>query len=143
NGTPDLAIPPDLNTFHEHGILNLGITVDPDIGRDDGTFDLPARDNGTVTDNGVQHHADALAVLTPGEDHLCRREGTIDRMHRPVRMIKVTLGGDGYQVHVGLVVGIERSDVAPVAISHDALKWIYQDLVVLNHARDDVLAEIM
>jgi hypothetical protein len=32
DSTPDLTVPSDLNTLHEHGIFNLGIAVHPYIG---------------------------------------------------------------------------------------------------------------
>ena len=79
----------------------------------------------------------ALYVRVLGNKLWCRvlRVG----IDLPVLLVEVELRNDRYELHVGLPVGLESSDVLPVAV-----KLIREDAAALvEKIRDDVLTEVL
>ena len=66
-------------------------------------------------------------------------------MDRPVAVVEVQDRVDLDQVHVGLVIGVERADVAPVGglLAVLVTEGVGEDPGVGQHRRDDVLAEVV
>ena len=75
--------------------------------------DAAAGDDRARADDAVQG---AAAAVLLGEDELRRRHVGLIGADRPVLVVHVQVGIDGDQVHVGLVVGVERAHVAPVGV---------------------------
>ena len=93
-------------------------------------------------DDGVDGHAGAAGLA---EDELGGRVLVGAGAHGPGLVVEVEGGGDAGDVHVGLVVGLERADVAPV----EGVLLVLVDEVVgvhLEAAEDlgqDVVAEVV
>src|SRR5690625_2963953 len=118
----------DVDVVEEHRVPHRGPGVDLRAGRDDRAHDLPAGDDDAGRDEGVQRVPQPLPVPV---DELRRRQPGVAREQRPLLVVEVEHRGDGDEVLVGVVVGVDRADVAPVAA------------VALGGAGDDVVLEVV
>ena len=106
--------------------------------------DASAGNNAAGADDGIHRHPHAAAFLR--EDELGRRLLGDLGADRPVQVVQVELGDDVDQVHIGLVVGVEGADVAPVAdlLGIDVAEVVGDDAAhAPSSSRDDVPAEIV
>ena len=74
--------------------------------------DAAAGDDAAGRDDRVERLPAAPAVV--GEHELRRRRLHLVRAQRPLRIVEVEVRVDVAEIHVGVVVGVERADVAPV-----------------------------
>ena len=80
-----------------------------------------------------------------GENKFGRRVLALVGADRPVRVVEVEHRRDRHDVHVGFVIGFERSHVAPVESFFLVLvdEVVGVNAVVVGHFGQDVLAEIV
>ncbi len=91
--------------------VDVGVGVDADVLREDGVAHDGSGDDGAGGDDGVDGHAGTAGLA---EDELGGRVLVGAGAHGPGLVVEVEGGGDAGDVHVGLVVGLEGADVAPV-----------------------------
>ena len=113
----------DVDAVHQHAVLDPGTALDPDTRRDDRAVHRAAADDHPGADHGL--------LCATAEDELGRRELRRQGVDGPAVVVEVEDRGDRPQVHVRVVVGVDRPDVTPVAV------------VALGGARDDVGAEVV
>ena len=108
---------------------------------------MAAADDASLANHAVVRLAAPrlLAQALVEKHELRRRQLRLVGPDRPFAVIEVEHRVDVHQVHVGLVVGVERTDVAPVG---DGLAVLVAEAkginpVGLDHVRNDVLAEIV
>ena len=101
-----------------------------------------ARDDGAARHQRVDGDA-APAVFV--EHELRRRRLRLVGPDRPVLVVDVELGIDPDQLEIGLVKGIDCSNIAPIRLRTrlNVPKRIGKDLQLLDGVRNDVLAEIV
>ena len=115
-------------------------------GRDDRPAHGPARDDDAGADHRVERLPDAARLV---EHELGGRQRLVPGEDRPLVVVEVEDRLDRDQVHVRVVVGVERPDVAPVAAvarrsrpgTSLAAKSQTLRLAALDQHRDDVAAE--
>jgi hypothetical protein len=122
--------------------VDVGVAVDADIVREDGVAHDGARDDASGGDDGVDAHAGAAGFA---EDELGGRVLVGARAHGPRLVVEVEDRGDGGDIEVGLVVGLECADVAPV---EGALFVLVNEVVGLNleaaeELGEDVMPEVV
>ena len=80
-----------------------------------------------------------------GEDELRRRQVRLVGADRPIVVVHVQLRIDRDQVHVGLVVGVQRADVAPVGLLLAVLvgEREGEHAMRVDHRGDQVVAEVV
>ena len=109
------------------------------------TLDLAAGDDRALADDAVQRLAAAGGRAPLGEDELRRRQVGLIGADRPAMVVQVQLRIDRHQVHVGLVVGVQRAHVPPVGVLLAVLveERVGEDAMGLDHRRDHVAAEVV
>src|ERR1700730_1007635 len=142
NRPADARVPADIHVVVDNRFRDLRITIYADIGAQHGFHHASARNDGASGYNRIQRHAHALGV---GENKFRRRILVDPGAQRPGGVIQVENGRNAYQIHVCFVVGVQRSDVAPV----QRILAVFVDEVVREHAmlgddaRKNVFAEIV
>src|SRR5690606_1313490 len=110
-----------------------------------------AVDGGAAQDHAVAQHGVGHVpgpVLAHGHD-LGRRHGPHHGVDGPLVVVEVELGQRRHEIHVGLVVGVERSHVAPVVLGRVLARHAVGGEVVhvrltLGHERGhDVAADVV
>ena len=138
----DPGVAADLDAVEEDRVLDQRVGVDPHAGGEDRAVDLAAGDDRALADDRVVRRAPAVGV---GVDELRRGHRRLVGVDRPVAVVEVQDRVDGDQVHARLVVGVERPHVAPVGglLAVLVAERVGEDARVLEHRRDDVLAEVV
>src|SRR6267143_1203395 len=138
----DLGALGNADVVVDDGIQDIAVTVDADVVADDGFLNAAAGDDGASGDDGIESDAHALGI---GKDKLGRRILVLPGTERPVLVIKIEDRRDAHEVHVGFVVGVEGSDVAPVESVLGVFidEVVGKDAVLRNDARKNVLAKIV
>ena len=128
---------------HQDGVLDFGVAVHAHVRRNDGVRDPPAGYDRAHGDNGIDGDAHAPPFLR--KDELGWRVLALVGADGPVAVIEVEDGRYGHQVHVGLVVGLDRPDVAPVFGFLPVLvdEVVGKDPVTFDELGDNVPAEVV
>ena len=111
--------------------------------------DLATGDNHTGGDEGIHSvtHAGMLVAI----NELCRRQGTIQERHRrPIPVVQVEDRVNTNEVHIGLVVGIQGTNIAPIIAvtigrSGDViiLEVVVAAHTALDEPRDDIATHVV
>ena len=107
------ALPADVHPRKDDRVLDLRVAVDASLRTDDRPRYPAAGNDRPGADDAVVRRAAAIVRL---EHELRRRQVRLIRAHRPVVVVQVEQRIDGRQLDVGLVVGVDRADVAPVGV---------------------------
>ena len=112
DGAADDGIPSDLHVVEQDAVGDRRVTVDADLRREHRVVDL-----GTTDDHaGGDHRGQRLThAVTGAVDELRRRQRGHRGVDGPVVVVEVEDRVDRDEVHVGVVVGVHRPHVAPVA----------------------------
>ena len=104
--------------------------------------DLAPRDDRPLADDRVERGAAAVGGRV---DEFGRWHRRLIGVDRPVAVVEVEDWIDGDQVHAGLIVGVERADVAPVGplLAVLVAERIGEDAGVAEHLGDDIVAEVV
>ena len=97
-------------------------------------------------DHAVKRHARArIRAAELAEDEFWRRQRRVVRADFPRLVVEIELRLDGDEVHIRLVIGVERAHVPPVTGVSGVLivERKRPDAVRRNDRRDDVLPEIV
>src|SRR5271157_4696516 len=138
----DAAMPADVHVRKQDASVNLRIGVHAHIGREHAVAHRAAGDDAAHGHNGV-----VRLSRTPGivEHELGRRILSHVGANRPSLIVNVEHWRHRNQVHVGLVIGLQRPDIAPVErflpVLVDEVERV--NLVLAHHARQDVVAEVV
>src|SRR5271170_4149494 len=138
----DAAMASDGDVGEQDTLIDFGIGVHADVGREDGVLNQASGDDAAIGDDGIEGGAHAFFL---GEDELGGRVLLLVSADGPVVIVEIEDGGDGDDIHVGFVVGLERAYVAPV----ESLLLVFidevvgEDAVVGDHLGQDVFAEIV
>src|SRR5580692_1526889 len=138
----DAAMASDGDVGEQDALVDFGVRVHADVGREDGVSDQAAGDDAAVGDDGIERGAHAVFL---GKDELGRRVLALVSADGPVVIVEVEDGGDGDDVHVGFVIGLERAYIAPVESFFFVFvdEVVGEDAIVVDHFRQDVFAEIV
>src|SRR5262249_9173903 len=143
----DAAMTADVDAIEENRILDQGIAVDAHVGRQNASADVAAAYDAALADHAVVRLATAgvAANAVVGEYKLGRRQLGLVGPDRPLMVVEIQDWIDFHQIHVGLVVSVERSNVAPVG---DCLAVLVSkaeciDLMGADHSGNDVLTEVV
>ena len=141
--TPQSGVASDADAGHQNRLLDLAEAVHADVRAEDAAHDAAAGDDAAARDDRVER----LPAAAPlgGKDELRRRRLRLRGAQRPFGVVEVELRVDLAQVHAGLEVRIQRSDVAPVlrGLFILVVEPVRVDRRGLNERRDDVLAEVV
>jgi hypothetical protein len=157
---PDAHAVGDLAAFIDDGAANLAAGADEHVRQDDGALDgralfhahvgeeerlahERAGDDAAAGDHGIDGHAAPTLLI---EHEFGRRLVQLVGPDGPVLVVDVELRPDMHQLEVGLVIRVQRADVAPVALraSLDVLERVREHLQRAGERLgDDVLAEIV
>src|SRR5690625_4215969 len=124
----DHGVASDVDVVEDHRVAHRGPGVDLRTWGDHRPHDLTAGDDDTRRDERVECVTEPLAVPV---DELRRRHPRVAGEQRPLLVVEVEDRGDRDEVLVGVVVGVDRADVAPVAV------------VTLRGSRHDVVLEVV
>src|SRR5262249_34630053 len=118
DGPADAAVSADVHAVEQDRVLDHGEAVDAHVGRQDALADVSAAEDAALADHAVVRlaAADVAAVPLFVEDELRRRQLRLVGADRPLAVVQVQHRVDADQVHVGLVVGLQGADVAPVRL---------------------------
>ena len=137
----------DHRVVQDDGPLNARPAVDAHSGREHRLADQGPGHDDTVADHAVERTPDPVAVVV---HELRRRLGGDVGQDRPPVVVQVELGGGRAEIHVGVEVGIEGADVAPVGgvFRADARHLVGGEVVhlrtsVAHQHRDQVPAEVV
>src|ERR1039458_1133698 len=109
----DADIAADFHPGHQNRILHFTITVHAHAGREHTVYHPATRNDTSGAHDGIERQPHPAALL--GENELGRRLLRSLRADGPVLVVKVKFRSHRHQVHVGLVIGVERAYVPPVA----------------------------
>ena len=144
---PDDRAAADVDVVHQDRALDLAAGVQVHPGREDRAAHGRARDDHAGAHHRVERVARAALVL---EDELGRRQRLGPGQDRPLAVVEVEDRVDRDQVHVRVVVRVQRSDVAPVAAlalgraRHDVRGEVVDlRLAALDEGRDEVAADVV
>ena len=122
--------------------MNVGVRGD------DRAHDLATGNNDAGGNERVDRMTQAILITV---DELCGWQGTVDHRHRrPVAVVQVEHRVHRDEVHVRLVVGVQRTNVAPViavAVGRTrhvvVLEVVNAALAALHEPRDDVASHVV
>ena len=124
----------------------MGVVVDVDAGADDRAFDVGTRHD---RPDAEQRPVDVGRLPCRTARDLRRRQRRMARVHRPLVVVEVEHRHGREQVHVGVVVRVERADVTPVALlalvlaGHDVRREVVDVGDALGgERRDDVPTDV-
>ena len=142
DGAADAAVTADVDVGKDNAGVHGGVGVDAHILRDHGVGDRGAGDDDAGGNHRVDRHAGA-ARLT--EDKLGRRILAHTGAHGPVLVVEVEDRRNRAEVHIGVVISVERADVAPVerlllVLVHKA---VGHHLLLAKHIGQNVMAEVV
>ncbi len=138
----DLGVASHFHALKEDRVLDVGPAIDADAVGKDGTFDPPAGDDGTGTDETIEGMAHAIVAL--GEDEFWGWEVGLVGANFPILVVEIEFGGDAGEVHVRFVESVDGADIAPeVDMAFGVLEGEGADEVFANDRGDDVLAEVV
>ena len=142
DGVADVAVTADVDVGEDDAGVDVGVAVDADIVREDRVSDDRTGDDAAGGDDGVDAHAGTSGFA---EDELGGRVLVGAAAHGPGLVVEVEGGGDGGDVHVGFVVGLEGTDVAPVegALLVFVDEVVGVDFVAAKELGEDVVAEVV
>src|ERR1022692_1400252 len=137
----------DVAVVHDDAAFHQGASVDADATSKNGfAHDTPGK-NASAGYDAVDSLATAIDLV---EGELGRWIGVAGTAHGPLTIVEVELGRDLAQIHVGVVVGLDGADIAPVGdgafrLTGDAvgLEVVSVDGGVAGELGQDVLAEIV
>ena len=103
----------DLDIGQDHRVIQPRIGIEPDAGEQQRTVDAGAGDDAAAGDERGDGHA-APPVLVMHE--LRRRRHLAIGPDRPFLVIEVEVGHDIGEIDIGLPIGIDRADIAPIGV---------------------------
>src|SRR5579862_5787097 len=142
DGAADAAVASDVDMREDDTGVDFGVGIDADVLGKDGVAHHAAGDDAAAGDDGVDGHAGASGLA---EDEFGRRVLAHARADGPALVVEVEDGGNGGHVHVGVVVGLEGADVAPVKSFLTVLvdEVIGEQLVLAEDGGQDVVSEVV
>src|SRR5256714_120976 len=142
DGATDARMAADVHVIIDDGRGNLRVAVDAHVVADHRWLYVAAGNNRATGNDGIERHAHALRI---GEDKLCRGVLVLPGAQRPGTVVQVEDRRHADQIHVGVVVGVQRAHVAPIqsifAVFIDEV--VGKDAMLRNNARKDVLAKVV
>ncbi len=142
----DLGVPADVHALEEDRVLDLGVAVDRGRwGRGSNRSTWPPEMIEPWQTMLSRAWPRAASTAVSAKTNFGGGKVGLIGADRPVLVVQVQLRIDGDQVHVGLVVGVQRAHVAPVGVLLAVLveEREGEDAVRVDHRRDDVAAEIV
>src|SRR5580658_9054537 len=138
----DAAMAPDGDVGEQDGLIDFGVGIHADVWGEDGVPDQSAGDDAAIGDDGIE--CGALTIFLR-EDELGRRVLALVGADGPVVVVEVEDRGDGDDIHVGFVVGLERAHIAPVESFFLVLveEVVGEDAIVADHLGQDVFAKVV
>ena len=106
------AVASNLDVVKQNRAFDLGIAVHANPGGEDAVHDTAARHNASRAHHRI--NADAHPAPLFREDKFRRRVLRLVGPQRPCFIVEIKDRGDGNQIHVRFVVGVQCSDVAPI-----------------------------
>src|SRR5277367_6422882 len=142
DGAADATAAADVDVVEDDALIEFAVAIDAHIEAEDGFGDASARNNRARANDGIERDAHARGI---GENEFGGRILLLPGVQRPAFVIEVEDRGDGDQVHVGFVVGLDGADITPVRFFFFIFvaKIVGVDAMLFDDARDDVLAEIV
>ncbi len=143
DGPADLTAAADERVRQDDRALDRRALFHPHVGEEQRLAHHRAGDDAAAGDHRVDGHAAPPFLI---EDELGRRLMHLIGPDGPVLVVDVELGPDVHQLEIRLVVGVQRTDVAPVALRTrlDVLEGVREHLQgAAEGLGDDVLAEIV
>ncbi|CCC96390.1 protein of unknown function [Azospirillum baldaniorum] len=140
------AVAADVDVRQDHGLMQLAEGVDAHLAEQQRILHQRAGDDAAARHQAVHRHAAPVLVV---EDELRRGQLLLVGEDRPLAVVHVELRRDVAEVEVGLPIGVDGADVAPVGLRLMAVQDGRLGEVVGHHPRpaghqmgDDVLAEV-
>src|SRR5271163_4247034 len=141
-GAADAAAAAYVHVIEDDALIEFAVAIDAHIEPEDGFGDASAGNDGARADNGIERDAHAGGI---GENKFGGGILLLPGVEGPAFVVKVEDRGDGDQVHVGFVVGLDGTNVAPVRFVFFVFvaKIVGEDAVFFDDARNDVFAEVV
>src|SRR5271170_150995 len=142
DGAADATAAADIHVIEDDALIELAVTIHAHVEAEDGFGDASARNNRARANDGIERDAHAGGI---GENEFGGRILLLPGVQRPAFVVEVEDWGDGDQVHIGFVVGLDGADIAPVGFFFFIFvaKIVGKDAMLFDDARDDVFAEIV
>src|SRR5277367_3395034 len=142
DGAADATAAADVDVVEDDALIEFAVAIDAHVEAEDGFGDASARNNRACADDGIERDTHAGGI---GENEFGGRILLLPGVQRPALVIEVEDRGDGDQVHVGFVVGLDGADITPVGFFFFIFvaEIVGEDAMLFDDARDDVLAEIV
>src|SRR5229473_4655100 len=142
DGAADARVAADIHVVVDDGIRDFAVTVDADVVANHRFLNASAGDDRAAGHYGIERDAHALGI---GKHEFCRRILVLPGAQRPGSVVEVENGRHADKIHVGLVVGVERANIAPVESVLRVFidEVVSKDAVLRNDARKNVLAKIV
>src|SRR5689334_15133423 len=143
DGTANDAVAADLGVRQDDRAVDVGALLDTYVGEQQRLTHHRAGDDAAPGHHGVDGAAAAAFLI---EHELRRRLLHLIGPDRPVLVVDVELGSHVHQLEIGVVIGIDGADVAPVALRArlHVLKRVGEYLTVgIDRFGKDVFAEVV
>src|SRR5277367_1432811 len=142
DGAADATAAADVDVVEDDALIEFAVAIDAHIEAEDGFGDASARNNRARANDGIERDAHAGGI---GENEFGGRILLLPGVQRPAFVVEVEDRGDGDQVHIGFVVGLDGADIAPVGFFFFIFvaKIVSEDAMLFDDARNDVFAEVV
>src|ERR1700733_9811595 len=110
-GAAYAAAAADDHVIEDDALIHFAVAIDAHVETEHGFGDASAGNDGAGADDGIQCDAHARGI---GKDKFRGRILLLPCMQRPAFIVEIEDRGDGNQVHVGFVVGLDGADITPV-----------------------------
>src|SRR5688500_1152227 len=143
NRTSEAGVAAHANTRHQNRLFDLAEAVDTNVWAQNAADDSTPGDDAAVRDYRIERLTTSMPLL--GEHELRRGRLRLIRAQRPLRIVQIEFRIHLAEIHAGLEVGVQRSNVAPVLRGFLVLiiKAVTHDRCCSDQRRNDVLAEIV
>ena len=111
DGAADARVAADIDVVIDDGSGDFAIAVDADVVAEEGVLDAAAGKNGAVGNDRIERDAHAIGI---GENKFRWRILMLPGAQRPGLVVEVEDRRDADEIHVGFVIGVDGTDVAPV-----------------------------
>jgi len=111
DGAAHFGVAPNVAVVHDDAAFHQRAGVDAHATAENRLADESAGKDAAARNDAVERLAAALLFI---EDKFGGRIGIAGAADRPLAIVKVELGLDVVQIHVGFVIGLDGSDIAPV-----------------------------
>src|SRR5580700_652870 len=142
NCAANTAAAPDIHVIEDDAGIEFAVAIYPHVEAEDRMHNAAARNDGARANNGIERDAHSRGI---GENKFRRRILLLPRVQRPALVIEVENRRDRNQIHVGLVIGLDGADIAPIRFFFFIFipEVVGEDAMLFDNARDDVFAEIV